>query len=113
MEGLPARAEIDVRCCKATRRRHDLESSIRRRNRRRIIGEWALHRQDGIFGTDSRPGDSLINPTKPFGSAVSLRQRDGEFGFLSIPRCRNDTRNRRSVTILKNHKLSLVEMMLC
>ncbi len=53
MEGLPARAVIDVRCCKATRRRRELESSIRRRDRRRIIGEWALHRQDGIFGTDS------------------------------------------------------------
>jgi hypothetical protein len=52
MEGLPTRAEIDVRCCKATRRRREIESSIRRRDRRRIIGEWALHRQDGIFGTD-------------------------------------------------------------
>jgi hypothetical protein len=53
MEGLPAQAEIDVRCCRATRRRRDLESSIRRRDRRRIIGEWAPHRQNGIFGTDS------------------------------------------------------------
>ncbi len=53
MEGLPARAEINVRYCRATRRRRDLESSIRRRDRRRIIGEWALHRQGGIFGTDN------------------------------------------------------------
>ena len=53
MEGLSAQVEIDVRCCKATRRRHDLESSIRRRNRRRIIREWTLHRQDEIFGTDN------------------------------------------------------------
>jgi hypothetical protein len=52
MEGLPARAEIDVRCCRATRRRHEIEPSIRRRGRRRIIREWALHRQDRIFGTD-------------------------------------------------------------
>jgi hypothetical protein len=37
----------------ATRRRRELESSIRRGDRRRIIGEWAFHRQDGIFGTDS------------------------------------------------------------
>ena len=36
----------------ATRHRHEIESSIRRRDRRRIIGEWALHRQDGIFGMD-------------------------------------------------------------
>jgi hypothetical protein len=53
MEILPARAEIDVRCCRATRRRRELESSIRRRDRYRIIGEWALHRQAGFFGTDS------------------------------------------------------------
>jgi hypothetical protein len=51
MEGPPARAEIDVRRCRTTRRRPDFESSIRRRDRRRIIREWALHRQDGIFGT--------------------------------------------------------------
>jgi hypothetical protein len=51
MGALPARAEIDVRCCRVTRRRRELESSIRRRDRRRIIREWALHRQDGIFGT--------------------------------------------------------------
>jgi hypothetical protein len=37
----------------ATRRRPDFESSIRRRDRRRIIREWALHRQDEIFGTDT------------------------------------------------------------
>jgi hypothetical protein len=37
----------------ATRRRHEIESSIRRRDLRRIIGELALHRQDEIFGTDS------------------------------------------------------------
>jgi hypothetical protein len=36
----------------AMRRRREIESSIRRRDRRRIIGELALHRQDGIFGTD-------------------------------------------------------------
>jgi transcriptional regulator with GAF, ATPase, and Fis domain len=52
MEGLPARAEIDVCCRRATRRRREIESSIRRRDRRRIIREWALHCQDGIFGTD-------------------------------------------------------------
>ena len=39
MEGLPARAEIDVRCRRATRHRRELESSIRRRDRRRIIRE--------------------------------------------------------------------------
>ena len=39
----------------ATRRRPELESSIRRRDRRRIIGERALHSQDGIFGADTRP----------------------------------------------------------
>src|SRR5262249_49920483 len=38
----------------ATRRRHEIESSIRRRDRRRIIREWALHRQDVVFGTDRR-----------------------------------------------------------
>ncbi len=53
MEGLRVQAEIDVSCCRATRRRRELESSIGRRDRRRIIGEWALHRQDGIFGTDT------------------------------------------------------------
>jgi len=53
MEGLPARAAIDAHCCRATRRRRDIESSIRRRDRRRIIGEWALLRQDRIFGTDT------------------------------------------------------------
>src|SRR5215475_3826539 len=41
-----------ARCRKATRHRRELESSIRRRDRRRIIREWALHRQDGIFDTD-------------------------------------------------------------
>jgi hypothetical protein len=54
MEGLSVRAEINVRCCKATRRRPDYESSIRRRDQRRIIRELALHRQGGIFGTDRR-----------------------------------------------------------
>jgi hypothetical protein len=53
MEGLPARAEIDVCCCTATRRRPEIESSIRRRYRRRVIREWVLHRQDRIFGTDN------------------------------------------------------------
>jgi hypothetical protein len=53
MEGPPARAEIDVHCCIATRRRREIESSIRRRDRRRIIREWALHRQDEIFDTDN------------------------------------------------------------
>jgi hypothetical protein len=43
MEGLPARAEIDAHCCRATRRRGEIKSSIRRRDRRRIIREWALH----------------------------------------------------------------------
>src|SRR5262245_33572244 len=36
----------------ATRRRPDYESAIRRRDRRRIIREWAFHRQGGIFDTD-------------------------------------------------------------
>jgi len=30
----------------------EIESSIRRRDRRRIVREWTLHSQDGIFGTD-------------------------------------------------------------
>src|SRR5262245_13613405 len=38
----------------ATRRRRALESSIRRRDWRRIIREQALHRQDIIFGTNTR-----------------------------------------------------------
>jgi hypothetical protein len=37
----------------ATRRRGEIESSIRRRDRRRIIREGALHRQDEIFGMDN------------------------------------------------------------
>ena len=37
----------------ATRRRRELEASIRRRDRRRIIVECAIHRQDEIFDTDS------------------------------------------------------------
>ena len=63
MEGLPARADIDVRCCRVTRRRHDLESSIRRRDRRRIIREWALLPQDRIFGMDTGPRNLLIEST--------------------------------------------------
>jgi len=51
MKGLPAQAEIDAHCRRSYARRRDLESSIRRRDRRRITREWALHRQDGIFGT--------------------------------------------------------------
>jgi hypothetical protein len=35
----------------ASRRRRVIELSIRRRDRRRIIGEGALHRCDGIFGS--------------------------------------------------------------
>jgi hypothetical protein len=45
----------------ATRRRRVIELSIRRRDRRRIIGEWALHRYDGIFGTDSDESESQKN----------------------------------------------------
>jgi len=52
MEGMSARTEINTHCCRAMRRQRELESSIRIRDRRRIIREWALHRQDGIFGTD-------------------------------------------------------------
>src|SRR5262249_1995154 len=52
MGGLSARAEISVHCCRATCRRPEFESSIRRRDRHLIIREWALHSQDGIFGTD-------------------------------------------------------------
>jgi hypothetical protein len=36
----------------ATRRRRVIELSIRRIDQRRITGEGALHRCDGIFGTD-------------------------------------------------------------
>ena len=53
MEGLPARADIDVRCRRVTRRRNEIEPSIRRRDRHRIVGERALHRQDGIFDMDN------------------------------------------------------------
>jgi hypothetical protein len=35
------------------RRRPEIEPSIRRRDRRRVIREWALHRQDVVFGTDN------------------------------------------------------------
>jgi hypothetical protein len=38
-------------------------SAIRRRDRRRIIREWALHRQDGIFGTDTAVFLSLSQAT--------------------------------------------------
>jgi hypothetical protein len=41
-----------MRVIGATRRRPDFEPSIRRGDRRRIIREWALHRQDVVFGTD-------------------------------------------------------------
>jgi transposase len=43
-----------------------IELSIRRRDRRRIIGEWALHRYDGIFGTDRSNGqvEGQINRLK-------------------------------------------------
>src|SRR5262249_55660270 len=61
MGGPPARAEIDVRCCRATRHRRDIESSIRRRDRRRVSREWALHRQDGIFGTDRATPRKLLH----------------------------------------------------
>ena len=64
MEGLPARADIDVRCRRITRRRGKIESSIRRRDRRRIIREWALHRQDGIFGMDNGSGKAFQQPTE-------------------------------------------------
>src|SRR5262249_3394389 len=53
MEELSARAEINVHCCRATCRRPEFESSIRRRDRHLIIREWGLHSQDGIFGTDN------------------------------------------------------------
>jgi hypothetical protein len=36
----------------ATRRRREIEPSIRRGDRRRIIRECVLHRQDGVFGMD-------------------------------------------------------------
>src|SRR5262245_6317917 len=52
MGELSARAEINVHCCRATCRRPEFESSIRRRDRHLIIREWVLHSQDGIFGTD-------------------------------------------------------------
>src|SRR6266545_3818374 len=71
MEGPPARAEIDARCCSATRRRPDFELSIRRRDRRRIIREWALHRQEEIFGAEGPRGDQ--------GSLrIALRTRESE-----------------------------------
>jgi hypothetical protein len=53
----------------ATSLRRELESSIRRRDRRRIIREWALHRQDGIFGTDRQPMTIL-----KLGCIISRRQ---------------------------------------
>jgi hypothetical protein len=67
MEGLPARAEIDVRCCRSTRRQREFESSIRRRDRRRIIREWALHRQDVVFDTDT---DKLSYATGIMAAAI-------------------------------------------
>jgi len=74
MEGLPARADIDARCRRVARRRREIESSIRRGDRRRIIREWALHRQDGIFGTD-RYNDLAKN-----GWLARIRDRMFELG---------------------------------
>ena len=59
MERLPARAEIHVRRCRPMRRRPEIESSIRRRDRYRIIREWALYRQDVVFGTDTGAAQQL------------------------------------------------------
>src|SRR5215510_731331 len=56
----------------AARRRRDLESSIRRRDRLRIIREWAPHRQDGIFGTDN-------------GAEFSHYPRKIEFKWMAVP----------------------------
>jgi hypothetical protein len=86
MEGPPARAEIDVRCCRATRRRPDFESSIRRRDRRRIIREWALHREDEIFGTDkghkrSDPDSNLCGNHKEIRHEFDL-PLNGAFAYL-------------------------------
>jgi hypothetical protein len=61
MKGLPAQAEIDVHCCKATRRRREIKPSIRRRDRRRIIRKWALHRQDVVFSMDRLGGERQKN----------------------------------------------------
>jgi hypothetical protein len=76
MDGLPARVDIDVRCRRVTRRQREIESSIRRGDRRRVIREWALHRQDGIFGMDSRlktGGSILANANRPSGSKPVVR----------------------------------------
>jgi hypothetical protein len=44
--------DISRQSCKADCRYRLFHRSDRRRNWRRIIGEWARHRQDAIFGTD-------------------------------------------------------------
>src|SRR5262249_49362240 len=62
MGELSARAEVNVHCCRATCRRPEFESSIRRRDRRLIIREWVLHSQDGIFGTDTGGCDESHPP---------------------------------------------------
>src|SRR5262245_62915402 len=79
MEGLPARAEIDVRSYRATRRRRVIELSIRRRDRRRIIGEWALHRYDGIFGTDR-----TFKPSKTYIEALETELAQCDFAVLTL-----------------------------
>jgi hypothetical protein len=56
----------------ATRRRREIESSIRRRDRRRIIREWDLHRQDGVFGMDKGAScDAQLFPSvRGFGGEI-------------------------------------------
>jgi hypothetical protein len=60
----------------ATRRRRVIELSIRRRDRRRVIGEWALHRYDGIFGTDRRGRTVNIKPKELHEAVRQTRQRE-------------------------------------
>jgi hypothetical protein len=75
----------------ATRRRRELESSIQRRDRRRIIGERALHCQDGIFGTDqATPAEVIACARFLFNGGTvfepwmkkALELVDGYFGYL-------------------------------
>ena len=65
-----------------TRRRRVIELSIRRRDRRRIIGEWALHRQDGIFGTDN--GFRASKRASPSGSRSVANSKNASCSGLNL-----------------------------
>ena len=58
----------------ATGRRPDFDLSIRRRDRLRIIREWALHRQDGIFDMDRQMYPNLLLNFSIFAAQISVRQ---------------------------------------